>query len=398
MAKNNFLKNRTSDAKLPTSVLVIMILVFFTSVQSSFFLGINEYVLGGVLEIALILACISNPQVFQLSKLFTKTSILFFLAAMFGMRGNFNGYIGLVILIIPFFMFMLFKGIYKVAFLKALNRVMAITVTISLAAFILHLVGFQIPHYTFEWKSYFFDNFYLFMIIPSDYYALERFQFIFTEPGYFGCLMVFLIFLNKYNFRKWEVGAFFAALIMTYSLAGYFFFFLGLFPFIMSNTKSRLKYLFIFVLLLGGFLYLNSSSSDNFVTEMFAYRLQIKDGRLVGYNRNSDKFGYWFENKYLHNGNFLLGNNDEVERLFRNDKLFGVDLRAYVARYGIIPLMFYFGGMIYYYRNRKSSLGLWYFILFALFYSRGYTVMYYIGFPILFIAGIQMLALKQKKI
>lgn len=376
---------------VPKWSFVMFLMIFFVSLRTSFFLQINEYLLIGAFSILLYFANTGKNIQSHNEQIGTIAFILLIFAAFLGQRSNLNGYIGIFIMILPIYIVLTMHREYQMAFLQKFNSVIAVLVTISLLAFILHLIGLPLPYRSYEWKSYPFNDYNFFLIIPSLFYALERFQFVFTEPGYFGCLMVFLIFLNKYDFKKWEVWVFFLALIFTYSLAGYIFFFLGLAPFILHNSNSKFKYLFILVLLFGGFVYLNSSSEQNFVTEMFSYRLQMENGKLAGYNRTTDSFEIWFNNSFIPSGKWLFGANNEFERMFAGDELVGVDLRAYIARYGIIPLLFYFSSMIYFYRKHKTKYGLWYLLLFALFYYRGYTVLYYIGFPILYYWGIAML-------
>ena len=345
----------------------------------------------------LYLAIMTKGLLQPTSNLTLLTFLLLVFAAILGQRGNINGYIGIFIIIIPVFILLKLRNYYKMAFIQRFNKVLAVLVAISLFFFILHLIGLPLPYRLYEWKSYVFNDYAFFIVVPDPFYALERFQFILTEPGYFGCLMAFMIFLNKYDFKKWEVWIFLSALIFTYSLAGYLLFFFGFAPYIFHNSKSKFKYLFILVLLLGGFFYLNGSSEDNFVTQMFSYRLKYEDGRLAGYNRTSEAFENWFKDSFVKSGNWLFGANDEVEQLYSGtDEMVGVDLRTYIARYGVVPLFFYFGSMLVFYRKNRSKLGLWYFLLFAMFYYRGYTVMYYIGFPMIYYLGTQMLKIEHE--
>lgn len=382
--------------QIPANVFWVFMLLFLASLRTSFFLQINEYLLIGLFSVILYFA-IHAKSVHQSSDTTSSTTfILLLIAAFLGQRSNLNGYIGIFIMILPVLLVLSLKREYKASLLQCFNKVLAVLVAISLLVFILHLAGVPIPYRAYEWKSYSFNDYFFFMIIPSLFYALERFQFVFTEPGYFGCLMVFMIFLNKYDFKKWEVWVYFLALIFTYSLAGYIFFFFGLAPFVFHNSQSKFKYLFILVLLLGGFIYLNGSSEENFVTQMFSYRIRFENGSLSDYNRTTESFELWFSNSFINSGQWLFGANDEFERIFAGDDLVGVDLRTYIARYGIVPLFFYFGSMYYYFRNNKSKFGIWYSLIFAFFYYRGYTVLYYIGFPILYYMGIQMLKIEEE--
>lgn len=381
--------------KIPFIVYVALCVFFLASVQISFLLFDNTVFLSLGLAIVFFLVCRFHPHIFILKYVSMKMSFLFFLAAILAQRGNINAYIECVFIIAPFLLFLFLKDVYKLDFIIRFNNLLATLVCVSLAFFILHLIGLPLPHYSISWKSYIFDNYYFFMIIPSTYYALERFQFIFTEPGYFACLMVFMIILNKYDFKKWQVNIYLVALIFTYSLAGYLFFVLGLLPFIFYKSKNKGLYLFILFILLGGFLILLNSESDNFVTSMFSSRLQFGEDRFSYYNRTSDHFEYWFQNFFIPSGDWLFGENEAINQIFSGEGLVGVDLRVYFARYGIFPIIFYFGSMLYYYSKKHSLFGLWYALIFIIFYFRGYTVMYYMGFPMLYIIGLLVFEYEQ---
>lgn len=383
--------------KVSSAVFWLYFLLFCISLRTSFFLQFNEYLLIGLLTVLLYFFSLSKSSLQNYDTTSILTFIILLIAAFLGQRSNINGYVGIFIIVLPVMVVLMMKRECKMALLQRFNKVLAILVAISLLAFILHLCGLSLPYTLYSWKSYHFRDYFFFMIIPGVFYAFERFQFVFTEPGYFGCLMVFMIFLNKYDFKKWEAWSYFIALVFTYSLAGYIFFFLGLIPYVLHNSKSKIKYLLISVILLGSFLYLNSSSEDNVISQMFSYRLQFENGHLTEYNRTSDGFEFWYRNYFVNSNKWLFGANAEFEQMFAGtDEVIGVDLRTYIARYGIVPLFLYFLSMFYFYTKYKSRFGIWYFLLFALFYYRGYTVMYYIGFPILYYLGVVMLKIEME--
>lgn len=76
---------------------------------------------------------------------------------------------------------------------------------------------------------------------------------------------------------------------------------------------------------------------------------------MSGYNRTSLDFENWWNSYFLSKGNWFWGNNDELIRALGDDGLIGVDLRAFIARFGVIPLAFYFSSMIILYLHNKSK-------------------------------------------
>lgn len=382
-------KESTNKERLPFIGIFLFVFAIFYTFKISFLLNINEYVVSGILTFTLLIFAINCPRYFQTDNQNAIFIFLFYFGALLATRGNLNSYIGITLLVIPFVFFVLLKDDYKLDVLNSFDTLLSITIAISLCAWILFLVGVQLPHNQFDWKSYSFDNYYLFLKLRDIFYAFPRFQYIFTEPGYFGCLCVIMIFLRKYNFKSWKSIVYFVALIMTFSLAGYALFFFGLIAFIFQQKTKKFKYVLVFIILVFTFYYL-VSNNDNVMSSMFAYRLNFEDGSLSGYNPTSDSFDAWWDSYFLSHGNWLWGNNDIIERVLADDELIGVDLRAFTARFGLVPLIFYFGSMLYYYKKKKSKLGFFYFLLFVLFYYRGYTVMFYMGFPILFVAGISL--------
>lgn len=381
--------NSSNSLSLSKITGTFLILVFFTSLKTSFFLTFNEYLLAGLLGAGLFFSVlITKYKIETWNACSSIAAVLFTFSALLGQRGNVNAYIGIFILIFPLIMFWGFKDKYKLSFLKLLDTVLAITIFISLCTWILFLINVPLPHYSMDWNFYNFDNYFTFIYIPSTFYAFPRYQFLFTEPGYFGCLMVFMIFIRKYNFKQWQTIVYFVALILTYSMAGYLLFFVGLIPFIIANKRNRFKYLLALLLLLFVFLYLALIDQDNVVSKMFAYRLQIENGQISGYNRNNTDFDYYWQNIFLSRGDILWGNNEEISLIYKDGDLFGVDLRAYICRFGIVPLIFYFGSLLLYFKRYTSKMGLWYLLLFIIFYYRGYTPMYYIGFSMLLVAGL----------
>lgn len=393
--KNQF--RMSSISKWGVSIIIFAI---FYTFKISFLLNVNDYILAGLASLMLFAFFASNKSIVRNDNTGNLMMSLFYIGVILATRGNFNSYIGITLLVIPFFFIAKLKLSYMAYVLYVFDKILSITVAISLIVWCVYLVGVPLPHYDFEWGSYLFENYYAFLKINDifSYYAFPRFQYVFTEPGYFGCLCVFMIYLRKYQLKEWQTLVYFISLILTFSLAGYILFFIGLLPNVLKKSKSRNRYIIIFIILVSLFFYLIGSGQDNVFASMFAYRLNFDGGEMSGYNRTSLDFENWWNSYFLSKGNWFWGNNNELIRALGDDGLIGVDLRAFIARFGVIPLTFYFSSMIILYLHNKSKDGFFFLLLFCIFYYRGYTVMFYMGFPILYVLGIYVLNAANSKI
>lgn len=325
--------------------------------------------------------------------------LLFYLGVLTATRGNLNAYIGVILRVLPFMFYVFLKDEYKLRVLYSFDNILSIVVAVSLFAWVLMLIGVPLPHSNLTYNSYLFDNYYFFLKINDavSSYIFPRFQSIFYEPGYFACLCAIMIYLRGYSFKNWQSITYLVAIILTYSLSGYILFFIGLVVYMLREKRGRIGYIFVLLSLALVFYHLLMSDDGNVINSMFAYRLEFEDGEMSGYNRTTDIFEDWWKTYFLNEGNWLFGNNDLVNRVFAGLPEVGVEMRIFVARFGIIPLLFYFGSMIYYYRSKASSLGLYFLLLFAIIYFRGYTVMFFMGFPMLYTAGMCYLNKKTHK-
>ena len=381
--------DETKLPKLPKFGLILFVFTIFNSLKFSFLLNVNEYLIFGFLSFALLIFLLSTQKYFSVTDKSRVFILLFFLGILTATRGNLNAYIALILRVLPLMFFVLLKDEYKLRVLYSFDKVLSIIIAISLIAWILMLVGVPLPHIPLRWNSYMFHNYFFFLKIHDifSFSVFPRFQCIFYEPGYFGCLCVIMIYLRGYLFKNWQSIVYLIALVLTYSLAGYLLFFIGLLVYVLKNKKGRIGYIFVLISLALVFFKLLNSDDGNAIYSMFAYRLEFEDGEMSGYNRTTDVFETWWRTYFLKHGNWLFGDNELINR-FAGHSDVGVDLRVFIARFGIVPLLFYFGSMIYYYRCEKSNLGLYFLLLFVIYYYRGYTVMFFIGFQMLYIAGL----------
>lgn len=130
---------------------------------------------------------------------------------------------------------------YKV--IGFVTRFLSIIILISLPAWFFHSHVMQLPLYdtidlTDMKGAPTIMNNYLFFVTNSSVLEMNRFYSIFDEPGVLGTLSAFILFINKYNFKKIENIIILIGSIFTYSLAFYILFLVGYFSLLFFKDKK----------------------------------------------------------------------------------------------------------------------------------------------------------------
>lgn len=358
--------------------------------------GWLNYAMGPVLAIS---AYLVSPSSFRMTAKNMGIFTLLFLAAMLGTSGNMNAYIGTLFRCIPFLMFMAAKQEVRIEVVNTFSKWYVWILGVSLFFWILYLIGTPLPNTHLDLigdNTYEFDNYYFFTRNTSWFYAdsfFPRFNSIFLEPGYIACFIVLMLLLDHFDFRKRRNIIYLAALIMTFSLAGWLFFFLALAPYLSRRGRVKWAYFAVLSLVIGAFVYFNFSNESNAVNKLIGERLKVEDGRMVGYNRANEEVRALWENGFIFGPDALWGLR---ERYFSSHD-FGasVDSRAYIIRFGIIAFLFYVWFLIRSLRAKWSSKGLWMFIIVALFAYRGYSIMFNDALLFVYIGSLEALLLEQ---
>ena len=135
----------SQTARFKKSVFLCVFSLFYTF-RISFLLNINQYVLASIVSLLLLATYITNRTIFKLDATINRMIILFLIASIFATRGNINSYIGIVLLIIPFIFICFLRKEYKLSLIQYLDKFLSVTITISLIAWGLYLLGFPLPH------------------------------------------------------------------------------------------------------------------------------------------------------------------------------------------------------------------------------------------------------------
>ncbi|MBO4417831.1 MAG: hypothetical protein J5801_06930 [Bacteroidales bacterium] len=357
------------------------------------------FFLGGTKQLILqfvisMLAYAMSPGSFKMRGRSRSISFFFLLAAIMGTYGTFNAYLGTFIRCVPFLFFIAASDQIKTITLSAFNKVLYWILSISLVMWVLNLIGVPFPHRTLTTENsiYYFDNYFFFVKNIGIFSIFPRFQSVFLEPGYLGCISVFMIFLNKYNFRKWYNIVYLGTVILSFSLAAWLLFFIGYIPYISQRGRGKWAYLLLLLVIVGAYYYFSHTSEV--VQAMINERLVFENGEMVGYNRSGDAIKDVWRYNFWNTDKWMFGLRERYDNLY--DFGASVDLVAYIIRYGLFAAIAYIVFMLTCLSGNRSFRGVWFFIISFAFVFRGYTIMFWDAFLMIYLAGLQLLLIENK--
>lgn len=246
------------------------------------------------------------------------------------------------------------------------------------------------------------------LIAPSDFYPPYdnfllsvrttaynvRFNSIFLEPGHLGMILAYLLYAQKFNFKKDKrliVILVFA--VFTLSLAAYVLILLGYVINLFAHKRLRFDVMFSGLLFLG-LLYLvavNYNNGENLLNEYFFERLQPSEDK--GFSGNNRTYGYldqFYELAIEHKELVLWGIGVKNYNFISENYYFGgAGIKVFVLRHGLISVLLVFGAYLLMglslSKNRRYVLG--FVLLFAFsFWQRAYP--FWASWLILFMTGI----------
>lgn len=331
--------------------------------------------------------------------------LLYLLSVIFGIRGNLNAYIGVLISTGGVLFFAGLKDNYKKDFLVFFSHIFSIIVGISLLGWVLFLLGVNLPNFfdTFGFSEsrneaqYQFQNYYVFLYNTGTRYSdltqvlIPRFSSVLLEPGYFGIVLVILLYLNHFNLKDKFNIILLVALIFTFSLSGWL---MGLITYVayylrFSNKKIITLISVIFFLWAFYAFFSSYNNGANAVNELILSRLEYDEskGTISGYNRTQESFDDWFETYFITSPDIFFGL--DMYKVF--GETMNVGWKVYMVNYGLVGLSLYLLFLFYpFYRYRNYEKFVLFF-LYILIFARGHHVIYFAAFPILYLGGCAIL-------
>lgn len=174
-------------------------------------------------------------------------------------------------------------------------------------------LGLPIVHPTNSYYTFF--NY--FVLLESINSSSNRFTSIFLEPSFCATLIAFLLYTNKYDFKKKANWVLFIGLIFTYSLAGYLLTLLG-YIYYLYQRGVKVRYYILAFFLFAGFYHISVTynDGDNAVNNLIFKRFEYdKEKGIVGNNRFSDATDYYLDQMFS-DGTFVFGlGAEEITRI-----------------------------------------------------------------------------------
>ena len=187
-----------------------------------------------------------------------------------------------------------------------------------------------------DYYSYLFN-----VYLQENFSVFNRFYAFFDEPGVVGNVMMVLLFIQKFDLKKWYNIIFLVSGILSFSLA--FYIATATYFILIGNIKSKISFI-ILVIIAIYFFYENE-----FVYKLVFGRLEFDDGQLAGYNRENYSFDIWFKN--IDWTDFFL-----TGYWPRKQIPYAASWKWAFATYGIIPSLIYLSLLVFS-RVRNSISG-----------------------------------------
>lgn len=378
-------------------------IVAIYSLLGSPFWHIDELYMPFAILIMSMLFLLSNKGWFRFQ--YRPVVIWAILALLLGTSGNVNGYIVAGLRMLPFLVVLLLEDNLKLDLYEYLIKGFAILLGVSIIFWIPQIFGRPllpgISDFYGAWSDrygdygYIFENHFLYVVnlrMHDD--QLLRFSSIFLEPGYLGCLLAIILFVEEYKLKKWHNAIFVIALILTFSLAGWLVFGVGFFLLQMKNSSNRIfKLILLFTTLyLFDYFFSTLNGGNNVVNEFILERLKFDSSRgtIEGYNRTEEAFDEWF-NSFMFTKDAVFGNPSKYQALWSDSV--NVGWKYYVACNGFTGLLAYILYLLSVVRaNGSKYLGFSMMILMVLIFSRGQFFNFSSIFMILYFIGIYKLS------
>ena len=261
--------------------------------------------------------------------------------------------------------------------LMGIKTVLAILISISFTLYILNLLGVSLPNSGVKSiAQYYYCDYYSIYI---DVFRYEgKFCGFTYEPGYFSLLLVCLLLLNNYDFKKKSTYLYIASLLCTLSLGGYI---LGSIGFILqrSMTERRLTRgvtafllsLSIIVVFFVFALYYNGG--DNIVAEKIIARMIYDEENIIVGNNRENIIAENIIDSYFYSEKVWMGvGYEEIGKIFSLEGFDACSWRVFViSRGAVYTLVIFFMSFIYMLKT-KISLSLPLFVIYWLdFYQHG---------------------------
>lgn len=252
--------------------------------------------------------------------------------------------------------------------LKKIDIIFFWLISISFVLFLLDKVSL-LPHAGLQiYNQYYFINHYYFYLDVIRYDG--AFSGFTLEPGYFSLLLICLIAINDFDFKRKRMWIYLAYLICTLSLGGYLLFVIGFFVkfILLGENKKRSLYImlgvivFLVIILTAAFSY---NGGDNIFVEKIVNRLMLDDELGIVGNDRENEIAKFVIDKYFYSDNVWFGIGWKNLSVASNIANFDAcSWRIYVIRFGAVYTCFFLACSLIFLTKTKINYTLTVFVLF----------------------------------
>lgn len=336
-------------------------------------------------------ALIKASYYFVLNK--EKVLVIYLLFLFFGtlcLTANLNGIVGNLMNFFCVVSIFCLRDDNKIEILNFITKGFAVVVLISLIAFLLYFVlnvswRYDSVVYT---DVYRLRNFYLFLTSEWDSpFLFPRFQSVFVEPGHFGMISSFLLFVQSYNLKKWYNFIIFLGALFSMSLASYVLMLIGILIIVFIKYKNLIKYMVLVIVFSGTIIsFMNRVVGEyNIFNQLIVERLVFEDGKLAGNNRFTLDFERDYEQK-VETSAVWFG----WQPSFSQYEGGNAGYKRYISDYGIIGLLICFLTYISFCKGYPRQYAYSLLLLYAIsFLQRAYP--FWASELIIFICGLPLM-------
>ena len=253
--------------------------------------------------------------------------------------------------------------------LSYLSKYIAIIIIISLPAWLIHMfvtplpVFGQIDFSYFKGSDYMMNNYLLFITNVNNIEESYRFYSMFDEPGVLGTLSAFVLFGNRYDFRKWYNIVILVGSLFTFSMAFFVVTAVGYMYIILRNGK--VQYFFRMLILGVGIIFLLNTYSEGFQNSV-THRLN--DYGVAGsLNRRTKDIAEKKFNDELWSYDFFLGlGKERMNQGLRE----GASWKLFVLERGFLALVVLVFCYFLFVKKRNLDFKFFFLLFFASFTQR----------------------------
>lgn len=175
-----------------------------------------------------------------------------------------------------------------------------------------------------EGRNYYIYKFNVYLV--EIFSIIKRFFAFYDEPGVLGNISMVMLYIQKFNLKKWYNVVLLISGILSFSLA--FYIAVAIYFILFGNFKSKL--FFLIAAVVGVYYFYN----NEMVYDLVFGRLEFIDGRLSGYNRDNSNFKVWIEKIPI--TSYLLWGYQP-----RGAVPYAASWRWAFAKYGVLPSLLY---------------------------------------------------------